>query len=63
MIELIMTCYRPKEIARCNGTQCQYPHKWKQTCRNCNGNADDYYGEGYSCDQCKFGYQEVEAHE
>ncbi len=26
-------------------------------CRNCNGNSDDYYGEGYPCDQCKFGKQ------
>lgn len=23
-----------------------------QTCRNCDGNSDDYYGEGYPCDQC-----------
>lgn len=26
-------------------------------CRNCDGNCDDYYGEGYPCDQCKNGWQ------
>ncbi len=24
----IMTCYRPKEIERCNGSQCEYKHEW-----------------------------------
>jgi hypothetical protein len=24
-------------------------------CSNCDGNSDDYYGEGYPCDQCDNG--------
>ncbi len=25
---IIMYCWRPKEIERCNGTSCQYMHEW-----------------------------------
>jgi len=28
-------------------------------CTNCQGNWSDYYGEGYPCDQCHFGKQEL----
>lgn len=33
----------------------------RKPCSNCNGNHDDYYGEGYPCDQCKDGYEDQPA--
>lgn len=32
----------------------------KKLCRNCKGDYSDYYGEGYPCDQCNLGYNEIE---
>lgn len=28
----------------------------RHECTNCQGNPDDYYGEGYPCDQCEDGW-------
>jgi len=25
-----MYCFRPKEIERCNGSQCPYEHRWSE---------------------------------
>lgn len=29
-------------------------------CRNCDGSWTDYYGNGYACDQCNYGYQRIQ---